>query len=142
MIANNLDFDENLQLFQSALKFPVYILLNKNFRGNISAFEKFGVKIILCEEKNGDVDLQFALKKIYENGVNSVLVEGGSKIATNFLQQNLVDKLIWMQSKKIIGNDGLAAIGELGFSKVSQALNNFTKKEFLEFVDDVILIFT
>ncbi|HLD76989.1 MAG TPA: bifunctional diaminohydroxyphosphoribosylaminopyrimidine deaminase/5-amino-6-(5-phosphoribosylamino)uracil reductase RibD, partial [Rickettsiales bacterium] len=58
VIANNLDFDENLQLFQSALKFPVYILLNKNFRGNISAFEKFGVKIILCEEKNGDVDLQ------------------------------------------------------------------------------------
>jgi hypothetical protein len=46
-----------------------------------------------------------------------------------------------IRSKKIIGNDGLAAIGDLGFSTLSEVLNNFERIENKEIGDDSIEIF-
>ena len=98
-------------------------------------------KIILCEEKNGEVDLQDALKKLAHNGLNSVLIEGGQKIATAFLKENLVDELVWIKNKKIIGNDGIAAIGDLDLKAINEALSHFMQQESRELEEDIITIY-
>lgn len=97
--------------------------------------------VVLCTEKNGEVSLNDALEKICQSGVNSLLVEGGSKIATNFLKENLVDELIWIRSNKIIGNDGIAAIDSMGFEKISDIFDQLKKIETRFLEDDVVEIY-
>ena len=137
IISNNLDFDLNAKIFQNLKKIPTIILSNRHS----AELENLGVKIISCAEKNGKINLFDALKKLHAEGLNSLLIEGGQNIATQFLQENLVDELIWIRSKKIIGNDGIAAIGELNFSRISEVLNQFTRKEIKELDEDLAEIY-
>lgn len=81
------------------------------------------------------------LQKICENGLNSVLIEGGKNIATQFLKENLIDELVWIRNKKIIGNDGIAAIDAMNFSAVDKVLNNFSRVDLIELEEDVIEIY-
>lgn len=117
IISRNSEFDLSLKIFQNQ-KNPPIILSNKL-----------------------GINLKDALLKLCSQGINSVLVEGGAQIATQFLQQNLVDELVWIRSSKIIGNDGIAAIGDLNFLEISKVLSGFTKKEVKYFGDDVAEIF-
>lgn len=141
IVASNLNFDLSLKIFQTAEKIPTIILTSRSSHPELVSGSIPNIQIILCEEKNGKVDLKDALKKLCQSGVNSVLVEGGQKIATQFLQENLVDELIWIRSKKIIGDDGISAIGEMHFSKISDILNHFEKRETKEFGEEVIEIY-
>lgn len=91
--------------------------------------------IILSGEK---IDLLEALKNLAQRGINSLLVEGGQKTATEFLKENLVDELVWIQNKKIIGSDGISAIGDLGFTSIDQALTGFTQVNVRSLEEDII----
>jgi len=137
ILSVDLDFDLNLKIFQTAEKIPTIILTNNTAQN----FKNSAVKIILCAEKNNVVDLKDALKKLCASGVNSVLIEGGQKVATQFLQENLIDELVWIRNKKIIGNDGIAAIGDMNYSKISEVLNNFKRVEVRDLDDDLVEIY-
>ncbi|MBP7709556.1 MAG: bifunctional diaminohydroxyphosphoribosylaminopyrimidine deaminase/5-amino-6-(5-phosphoribosylamino)uracil reductase RibD [Rickettsiales bacterium] len=133
VISNSLDFDLSAKVFQNCEKISTTILSSKSS-------DKFQ-NLILCDEKNGQVDLRNALEKLCQSGVNSVLVEGGQNIATQFLRGNLVDELVWIRSSKIIGDDAIAAIGDLGFVNLSEVLNGFTNTETRISEDDLIEIY-
>ncbi len=203
IISNNLDFDLNLKIFQTADKIPTIILTNYGQKkilkqvqddgvfvqddgaldqddgafdqsdgvfvqddgvldhsdgvlvqddGDVKfqhrhpelvsgSFKNNNIKIIFCSEKNYEIDLRDALEKLCASGINSVLIEGGQKTATRFLQENLVDELVWIRNKKIIGNDGISAIGEMNFSKISEVLNSFSRQEIKETDEDLIEIY-
>jgi diaminohydroxyphosphoribosylaminopyrimidine deaminase/5-amino-6-(5-phosphoribosylamino)uracil reductase len=96
---------------------------------------------IFCEVINDKIDLENALKKLNEIGINSILIEGGSSIITQFLHQNLVDELIWIQAGIIIGNDGLEAVGKLGITNLNEALNNFQLQKFWQSDNDLIRVY-
>ena len=163
IITNNVDFDKKLKIFQSAIKIPTLILANASnapeHQKNINELQNLGVEIIFCEEENvknfsssqnlsdaknfsyaelnsSKINLKSELEKIAASGVNSVLVEGGRSLATQLLQEGLVDELIWIQNKKIIGSDGIPAIGTLGFSTIDEALQDLTRLELREIGDD------
>ena len=134
IISGSLDLDLKAKIFQNCDKTPTVILSNKS----CDKFEN----LILCAEKNGKVDLIDAMKKLCQSGVNSVLVEGGQNIATQFLRENLVDELVWIRSSKIIGNDGIAGIGELGFVRISEVLDGFVRVEVRDSDSDLIEVFS
>jgi diaminohydroxyphosphoribosylaminopyrimidine deaminase / 5-amino-6-(5-phosphoribosylamino)uracil reductase len=72
--------------------------------------------------KNG-LDLQAVLSVLQdEYGVASIMVEAGSKVATAFLNEGLVDRLVWFRAPILIGGDGLPAIGPLGISDLTHVL--------------------
>jgi diaminohydroxyphosphoribosylaminopyrimidine deaminase / 5-amino-6-(5-phosphoribosylamino)uracil reductase len=137
ILSNKLNLDPESKIFQNCSKIPT-IILSKN---NNSEFRIPSAQIIFCKEKNGLIDLQNALEKLCEAGINSVLVEGGQNVATQFLQENLVDELIWIRSGKIIGNDGIAAIGDLNFTKISDVFDRMIKTETRVLESDVIEIY-
>jgi len=143
IIANKIDFDDKLKIFQTTNKIPTSILTSKiNALQDFTKLTNLGVKIIFCEEKNNQVDLKDALLKMCASGVNSVLIEGGKNLVTQFLQENLVDELIWIQNKKIIGEDGISAIGEMGFALIGDVLQKFTRQELREIdADDFVSIY-
>ena len=107
----------------------------------LPGLEEFSPRIIILSHKNFSGELEDILKQLCLEGVNSLLVEGGQNVATQFLQKNLVDELVWIRNKKIIGSDGISAIGEINLEKISEALNNFERQEIREMDEDLIEIF-
>ena len=65
----------------------------------------------------------FIFNDLAEKGVNNLLIECGSVMNTILLSLNLVDELIIFRSGKIIGNDGLPFINNLGFQKINELIN-------------------
>ncbi len=108
----------------------------------LPGLEEFSPRIVILSHKNFSGELEDILKQLCSEGVNSLLVEGGQNVATQFLQKNLVDELVWIRNKKIIGSDGISAIGEMNFTKISEVLDNFERREIREMEEDVIEIFT
>ena len=71
--------------------------------------------------KDGMLPLAGMCRILGEKGINRLLVEGGSMLAASFLNEQLVDEIIWIQSPKILGGDGLPAIGSLSLQKLEEA---------------------
>ncbi len=107
----------------------------------LPGLEEFSPKIIILSHENFSGELEEILKKFCSEGINSLLIEGGQNVATQFLQKNLVDELVWIRSSKIIGSDGISAIGEMNFNKISEVMNNFKRQEIREAGEDTIEIF-
>lgn len=56
-----------------------------------------------------------------ENDFSSVLIEGGSGVFSSFLERDLVDELYLMYGPKILGNEHLPLVGNLGIEGLSSA---------------------
>lgn len=134
-----------LKIFQTTAQIPTWILTGEQ-QFDFSEFKKTGTKIFLCKTRldqagSAIVDLTDALKILHQNQINSLLVEGGSKLATEFIRLNLVDELVLIRSNKIIGSDGISAIGELNVEAIEQALSNFKRSEVREIGEEVVEIY-
>ena len=79
----------------------------------------FGAKVVYVNKLNGELELIEIIRYISDMGINNLLIEAGKKINTSFIKSKLVDKIVLYQSKKIIGEDGVNAIGELGINSLS-----------------------
>ena len=87
--------------------------------------KKYGdnVEVIECKtDENGFIDLNKLLELLYECGIKTLMVEGGSTIIWNFLRQRLVDDLYVYVGPMIIGGkntptladgEGIKSIDEL-----------------------------
>ena len=51
-------------------------------------------------------------------GISDILLEAGAVLSTAFIQQNLIDRIYWLQNQRIIGNDGIAGIDMLNMAKL------------------------
>lgn len=107
----------------------------------LPGLEEFSPKIIVLSHQNFSGELEDILAQLCRDGINSVLVEGGQNVATQFLQKNLVDELVWIRSSKIIGAEGISAIGEMGFEKISEILTTFKKQDSRDLDGDSVEIF-
>ncbi|MFN3505174.1 MAG: bifunctional diaminohydroxyphosphoribosylaminopyrimidine deaminase/5-amino-6-(5-phosphoribosylamino)uracil reductase RibD [Caldimicrobium sp.] len=63
-----------------------------------------GVKIWLLPLKNGRIDLRAFIDKTYEEGINSLLIEGGGILHGAFMKENLVDEIFAVIAPLIIGD--------------------------------------
>jgi diaminohydroxyphosphoribosylaminopyrimidine deaminase/5-amino-6-(5-phosphoribosylamino)uracil reductase len=69
------------------------------------------------------------LRKLGALGVQSILLEGGSRLAGDMLQHGLIDELVFFVAPKIIGNNGFAPFTLVGgVTSMAEAIN-------LEFTD-------
>lgn len=74
--------------------------------------EKSGVRIIYVKsDSDGQVDIQDMLKHLAKNGINSLMVEGGTSIITNMLRKDIIDLFVITITPMIIG--GLHAVEDL-----------------------------
>lgn len=61
------------------------------------------------------------LQALWDDGVRSVLLEGGPTLATAFLSAGLVDRIVWFTAPLLLGS-GRTAVGELGVGTLERAL--------------------
>lgn len=87
---------------------PMLKMLQSNyFRGDF----------ICVDQLNGHVWLKQALKKLYEKGTQSILVEGGQQLSSAFIKAGLVDRLQLFISPKILGG-GTKSVMNLGVNRM------------------------
>jgi diaminohydroxyphosphoribosylaminopyrimidine deaminase/5-amino-6-(5-phosphoribosylamino)uracil reductase len=89
----------------------------------LKALEKMGSEIILTPLKNNRVDLGFLMKSLGERKIDSILLEGGSKINFAALEEGIVDKVNFFIASKIIGGEGAKTpVGGIGKKFMKDAI--------------------
>lgn len=73
--------------------------------------------------EDGFVDLAEVFRRLAREGLTTVLVEGGGRLAAALLRANLVDEVHWMLAPKLIGGDGRGALGPLGLERLSDVFS-------------------
>jgi diaminohydroxyphosphoribosylaminopyrimidine deaminase/5-amino-6-(5-phosphoribosylamino)uracil reductase len=81
-----------------------------------------GATIVVCDEYDGRVSMKDLLQKLGIMGVQSILLEGGSHLAGNMLQQGLIDELVFFMAPKIIGSNGFAPFTLQGITSLEHAI--------------------
>jgi len=102
------------------------------------ALEKRGARLLPIRARSGKIPLAAALGRLSEEGVGSLLVEGGGGLAAALIREDLVDELLWFTAPKLIGAEGRAALGPLGVARLDAA-PAFELVRVRRFGDDLLL---
>ena len=81
------------------------------------------VNVVIVKEKNKMVDLRDLMDKLKIFNISSILLEGGGSLNASMLREKLVDKFYFFIAPKIIGSDGISAIGSMGIEKLDEAID-------------------
>ncbi len=83
----------------------IIVTTEKADKEKIKAIEEMGAEVIIAPLKNNGVDLSFLIRVLGEKKIDSILLEGGSKINYAALEEGIVDKVNAFIAPKIIGGD-------------------------------------
>jgi diaminohydroxyphosphoribosylaminopyrimidine deaminase/5-amino-6-(5-phosphoribosylamino)uracil reductase len=81
-----------------------------------------GANVLVCNEHDGRVDLHDLLEKLGMLGVQSILLEGGSRLAGDALTRGLIDECVFFYAPKVIGSDGFSPFAISGITDMSHSL--------------------
>ncbi|MEI6207560.1 MAG: bifunctional diaminohydroxyphosphoribosylaminopyrimidine deaminase/5-amino-6-(5-phosphoribosylamino)uracil reductase RibD [Desulfuromonadales bacterium] len=84
-------------------------------------YTQHGAAILVCEEFDGRVSMSDLLRKLGETGIQSILLEGGSRLAGAMLKQALIDEFVLFIAPKILGSDGFAPFALHGITSMDNA---------------------
>lgn len=123
VIDRHLRLPATLRLFAEVRQTPTWVAtLATSDPGRQAALAAAGVKIIATAPSHaGDIDLGALLRKLGDEGLTRLLVEGGGRLAASLLRANLVDRLVWMRAPLAIGGDGLPAVAGLDLTALAAA---------------------
>jgi riboflavin-specific deaminase-like protein len=83
--------------------------------------ERSGATILVAADEDGHVSLSDLLSQLATMGVSRLLVEGGPTVATEFLKQRLVDRVVALIAPAILGA-GIDAVQDLGATRVAERI--------------------
>jgi diaminohydroxyphosphoribosylaminopyrimidine deaminase/5-amino-6-(5-phosphoribosylamino)uracil reductase len=85
--------------------------------------EALGGKVWMLPGRGGRIDLSALMKRLAEEKVTSLLVEGGSRISGALLREGLVDRFLLFFSPKLMGGeDACPLFAGKGARRLSEAI--------------------
>lgn len=111
------------ELITSARTTPTWIITVKGKSSDKKQkYKRLGVKIYEVDaDSEGHPNALKTLEYLGSKGITRVLLEGGPKIASAFIREHLVDRLVCFRAPLIIGGDGLPVIEGLALKKLEEA---------------------
>jgi diaminohydroxyphosphoribosylaminopyrimidine deaminase/5-amino-6-(5-phosphoribosylamino)uracil reductase len=105
IVDGNLNSNLDADCFNDDERTKTWLFISENADGNrIQKFIDRGVRIFHCPaDTDSNISLDWILKKLAEENISSILVEGGKKIFSEFIRRNLFDELIILQAPQILG---------------------------------------
>lgn len=128
-----LSAQSNLAL--TAKETPVWVFTSVTSKKHANTLKKQGVQIFPVTA-DPYIDLEVALQILHENGVKSLLVEGGGTLAASFLSLDAIDIIEWFRAPMILGGDGRNSIGALELSDMN-LVKRFNRIDIRDFGDDI-----
>jgi len=87
------------------------------------AFLKKGVVLIKQPSKGGKVDMGALMRDLHSMEIDSILLEGGSRLNASCLEAGVVDKVMIYVAPKILGGEkALTSVGGTGINAMKDAL--------------------
>ncbi len=132
------------QLVQTAGEVPVTVFTlpgDAAKQERIKQLENNGVRVRIAPAEAPQLDLEWVAKKLAENGLTRVFVEGGGTLAASLLKANIIDEIAWFRAPSVIGDDGLSAIDGLKLDKLAE-MPTFTRKSLTQLGEDSLEILT
>ena len=112
---------------------------NSASQENIEKLNSLNVETLLCEDKDGHVDINDLMDKLGQKGIDSLLLEGGSCLNAAFLQAGCVDEVYAFIAPKIIGGtQSKSPIGGQGIELMKDAIT-FDKVEIEQIENDILI---
>ena len=113
ILDSTLQIPSNAKILQPPGKVLIYTC-NKD-KEKSATLHNNNVEVILAEEVDDTVDLEFIMHNLANRGINEVLVEAGPTLIGKFLKKSMVDEMIIYIAPHILGNSkyGLANITEI-----------------------------
>lgn len=117
VLDNDLRIPLNSKLIKTANNIPVCI-----FTKSKSKIKKQGIETINVGKKN---ILNKVLTELCKKGIQQLLIEGGEKVISSFIRQNLADEIIVYTS-----NEKLGKKGKIAYSPVMKKIYNQLRKKY------------
>jgi diaminohydroxyphosphoribosylaminopyrimidine deaminase/5-amino-6-(5-phosphoribosylamino)uracil reductase len=118
-----------------ARQIPSWIVTAKGAKTD--AFNAAGVETITVDAQENIGFSGLAATALGERGLSRVLVEGGGTLAATLVSAGLIDEIYWFCAGKMLGNDGLPAVGMLKIAQLAQT-PGFKRRATLDFGGDTL----
>ncbi len=137
VLDTHLRFPPSARLLQSG-RAPWIAAKDTADPGQLASLRAKGATIwSLPVDEMGLVSLPALLGRLKDQGVNSLMVEGGARVITNFLAHHLVDRLVVTVSPRLLG--GLNAVENLGQRLNGHGLPHLRNPEYQWLGQDMVL---
>jgi diaminohydroxyphosphoribosylaminopyrimidine deaminase/5-amino-6-(5-phosphoribosylamino)uracil reductase len=87
-------------------------------QASVKALENCGVEVVKLPARHS---AEAVAARLADMGLTRVLVEGGGSVHASFLKAGLADRIEHFTAGKLIGADGIAAVGPLGLASLGDA---------------------
>jgi len=122
------------KLIGSARETPVTVVAERAPDSHlVDEYEDAGVSSLLA------ADLREGLAALASEGVRSILVEGGGRLAARLLAEGLVDRFYWVQCPLFLGDSGVPAFAGLP-SELLEQVFRWAVAERRPLGDDTLLV--
>jgi diaminohydroxyphosphoribosylaminopyrimidine deaminase/5-amino-6-(5-phosphoribosylamino)uracil reductase len=122
LIDGRLRVPASARLFTGGPEAETWVVCGRGARGRVRARSVASRLIEVPRRRDGFVDLRRAMRRLAEEGLTTVLVEGGGRLAAALLRSDLVDEVHWMLAPKLIGADGRPGLGPLALGRLADAV--------------------
>lgn len=120
----------------------IYIVVDENISTSKTLSIPTHVTAIKCPTNNCKLDLNYLLKKLFELGIMSVLVEAGGKLNGELVSLGLTDKIYQFIAPKILGDKhGINAFEGRAIKEISNTLN-FKFESIADFNPDILIVYS
>lgn len=112
------------QVVRTARVFPLLVAHTVQAdEEQLEMIQEAGGGTLLCEEKDGRVDITDLLKKLGARGIDSVLLEGGGELNYTFVKAGVIDEVYAFIAPKIVGGKtAKTPVEGEGFKRMGEAL--------------------
>jgi diaminohydroxyphosphoribosylaminopyrimidine deaminase/5-amino-6-(5-phosphoribosylamino)uracil reductase len=87
-----------------------------------AALQAHGVEVLRIPGDAGRLDLEAVLKLLAARGITRLMVEGGPTLAVALISADLIDEAMLFHSPKVVGADGVDALGIPATATLNNAL--------------------
>ncbi len=141
ILDTHLRLSTKYKIFQYNVDKKLIIITSEKSRKNtakINKLKSLGVQVLFAKEnKKRLVDLKSALEQMGQINIASLLVEGGGKLLSSFIKENLFDDISLFIAPKILGS-GVDTFSNLGIKSIQKSFR--IKIDNVEKVGDDVLI--
>ena len=113
ILDKDLKINKNSFIIKNPKRCKTFIFyVNSNIK-KIKFLKSKGIKLIKSKLDNNNIDLNYVINFAYNNGVGSLIVEGGNNLTQSFISKKLFNEFYLFQSGKKISQKGNININKL-----------------------------
>ena len=113
ILDSNGELPVDAALFEDIAEAPVHVFTRQDLNeGDIERLESTGAQVHPVPHDQNGLDLRAVLRVAREVGIESILCEGGARLAGSLLREGLVQRLYSIVAPVTLGSQGVPAFSE------------------------------